>query len=416
MNARQVKKLTDAVFLYLDGERLIVTESILTSISEETEQDAKLLYKKIPVTRTLEKRILETLRVPQNQYQFYVNQSNLLELLTHLHQDGYASGHLGYFLALIDKTKYHFYRRLGHASMLAFIFTNIGVFFALKREKAVEILQFILNQLPQLALHWIQKTFSLPKNLTFIGLSYNLLRYFMFLYDTFYHGFSNLLQKITAVSFRTLATGLSVAAYGLIFSASGIATPLSGLFFIASSFVGAIESFISYLMIRYQPAKKETNTTHAWLNRADEIREENQKHFITKEMLFRVFLGLVATAVVAAWCFFAPQTIVFTLIFMGTLMLLARTESFGLSKLQANNAKHLQKMLEKEYDLYNQTDFVTQNVASRDAEGPDSTVPTSKLNAIPATKISRSSERFFQPLTNASSSEIVDAARVSPTL
>lgn len=391
MDRYLAQKLTETVFLYLNGERVSLVQGTIVALSTESEEDAEKLYKKIPVTSDLEAQLFRLLRVPPNQHKFYVNKPHLFSLLAHLHQDGYGSGHLGYLLSLISETKYYFYRRLNRMGFIAFLISGVGIFLRLKPEQAARLSQFIVNRLPTILLDWFQKTFSLLKNLTFIGALYSLGRYVMFLYDTFYHGFSNLSQKLTALSFRTLATSLNLAAYGIIFWASGVATPLSGFLFIAASFMSAVESLAHYIVIRYRPVAKDNHIEDAWLKRADEIREENQQQFATKEMFIRVFFALLVTAIVTAWCLFAPQSILLTIGFMAALMVAGQIESLIFSKLEARNASHLQTQLQAENEVHSSNRAQMASAQKIGLTNAPADVTRAKSEKQPAVG------RFFQP-------------------
>ncbi len=344
MDRYQSKKLTEAVFLYLNGERVSLVQSTIVALSVESEKDAKALYKAIKVDTKLEQQLFLALRVPKAQQKFYTNAPHLFALLTHLHQDGYGFGHLGHLLAIIDETQYNFYRRLQTAGLFTTALAGIGATAHFQPERALRILAFIISRLPLILLEWLRRTFSLLKNLTFIGAAYGVFRYILFIYNTFYHGFSNLTQKLSALFFRTLAMGLNLGAYGIIFLSAGIPTPLSASLFIAASFVGVIESVARYIVIRYKPAPKDNTIQDRWIMEADLIRENNQRHFAVKEMLLRVFFALAIATIVTVWSFI-PGSIFLTLGFMAGIAVLGWIESLAFSKLESKNTIKLQKIL-----------------------------------------------------------------------
>lgn len=365
-------KLIEAVFLYLNGERVSLVQGTIVAISAESEDDAIELYKKIKADKSIEDRLFSALRVPQSKQRFYANASSLFDLLAHLHQDGYGFGHLGHLLSIIEETKYNFYRRLRTASLIVLAAAGLGSFAYVKPEQIYRLITFITDRLPELVLEWIRRTFSLLKNLTFIGAATTCLRYVMFIYLTFYHGISNLSQKLTALLFRTIATGLNLTAYALIFRAAGVATPLSGLLFIAASSIGIIESVARYLMIRYKPAPKDETAT-GWTLRAEQIREENQQNFTIQEMIIRVFFALMIAAVITTWCFI-PGSILLTLGFMAGMSALSSIESLVFSKLETHHAVKLQQKLELEKLRAEEPLAATKKIDS--AQNPHITVQT----------------------------------------
>jgi hypothetical protein len=362
MDAYQTRKLSEAVFLYLNGERVSLIQATIVALSAESEQDAKNLYKQIKVTKAMQNELFATLRVPKNQQKFYTEAPHLLALLAHLHQDGYGSGHLGHLLNIIDETKYNFYRQLRRLGLAATTLGGIGALIYLKPEQASRIIEFVMNRLPTLLLNWLMRTFSLLKNLTFIGIANTCVRYIIFLYNTFYHGFSNLSQKLMSVFFRTASTALNLSAYAMIFWTAGLATPLSAILFISASLVAVIESIAHYMAIRFRPVTKDQQVLDPWLMKADLIREENQKTFAMTMMTHRTGFALIIAAITAVWCIMVPGGIFLTLTFMAAIMIAGWLETLGASNLEAKNAIKLQKVLQEAKE--GESSLVTTNTCS----------------------------------------------------
>lgn len=345
INHVQKNKLINTVYGYLNGADITKVRAILNATCNETEADAKSLYKSILVYPKIEEELFKMLQVPESMQKNYRNKEHLFELLTHLHQDGYSHGHLAHFLTLIDKTKYHNYKGTKIAILSSFTLVNISAFFYIYPEYFRKAQQFILSVLPRILFDWIKKTFSILRNLPFIGIIYTSVTFFAFLYQTFYHGLSNLSQKLTAVFFRGAATGLSLTAYIMCFLTAGVATPLTGILFISGSAIDVIQSVVNYCMIRFKPIPKHESTSPTWEIVADHVRQKHQQQHAGKTVWVNLGAAILLTAVVAMWCFF-PPSILLTLGCMAATVVVSGVKYLTLSHIEAQYTEKLQRSLQ----------------------------------------------------------------------
>jgi len=351
MNQLQKNKLINVVYDYLNGVDTSIVRATLTVLCNETEGDARSLYQSILVYPENENALFKMLRVPQNKQKNYRDAMNLFELLTHLHQDGYGHGHLGFLLRLINDTKYHHHLGLKRAVASSIIIMSTAAFFYIYPQYFQQTRRFIATILPRILLDWIKKTFSILRNITFIGMGYSIITFLLFLYQTFYHGFSNLNQKLTAVFFKSSATSLSLAGYILCFLAAGVATPLTGVLFISAAGVDVIESLVSYFMIRLKPLFKPNPNDSTWNELADRARQINQREQALKSMWVKLGGALLVTGLVAVWCFF-PPSLILTLTCMASITVVGLIKAAMLSSIESGYTEKLQKKLQSVAESY----------------------------------------------------------------
>lgn len=345
INHIEKNKLLSTVYRYLDGEDIAKIKADLNISCNKAEAHAKTLYKSIVVDVKIENALFNILQVPQSAQKNYRNKEDFLKLLTHLHQDGYSHGHLAHLLVLIDKTKYHNYKGIKLAILSSFTLINVGAFFHIYPEYLKKAQQFILSVLPRIIFDWIKKTFSILQNLTFIGIIYTSVTFLSFFYHTFYHGFSNLSQKLTATLFKGTATSLSLTAYVICFLAAGVATPLTGILFISSSALDVVQSVVNYCMIRFKSAPKDQAASPTWEILADKVRRENQRQHAGKTVWINLGTALLLTGLVTMWCFF-PPSILLTIGCMATSLAINTIKSLVLSRIETQYTVKLQHALQ----------------------------------------------------------------------
>jgi hypothetical protein len=369
INHLQKSKLIKTVYAYLNGGDTGQIRTTLAQLCNDTESDAKSLYQSILTYPDIEDTLFDMLRVPKDKQKNYRDKINLFSLLTHLHQDGWGHGHLSFLLTLINDTTYHHYRGTKSSILSSIMLINTGAFFYRYPQYFHNTLRFISTVLPRIILEWVKKTFSILQNITFIGMSYTTFMFLIFLYKTFYHGLSNLNQKLTAVFFRGSATGLSMAGYILCFLAAGVATPLTGILFISGSAIDVVESVISYLMIRLKPMSKKDVHNQTWHDIADQARQESQRKQAGKSVWIKLSAALIVTAIVAIWCFF-PPSLVLTLTCMAAISVIGVVKSLILSSIESKYTEKLQKTLQTAAQSLAEDD--TQSPVSSNAIAPSS--------------------------------------------
>lgn len=329
-------ELIEIVYSYLKGDNLNI---IRIKLEEQCDTvDAIVLYQNQPLNQSEREGILGLLYVPKAQYKNYVAIDRLYPLLAQLQLDGHGHNHLDYLLKLINEARY---KRSWHipVAILTFMSTLLGGLIYLNPSVARSI-ETLYSRIAPYLLNWLDKTFSLLRNLPLLGMTYSLGKLLSNLYKTLFHGATNTHQKLTTLTFQVFSGGLSLAGYVLSYLAAGVATPLAGMLFVSSALVDIVESWYIYYSIQNKP-RPPTPTINTFESRANELCLRNQKEHASNTVWINVGAALFIAGAIAVWCF-APPSLPLILGCVLFISAISYIKSASLDLLNARYAKELQ--------------------------------------------------------------------------
>ena len=289
MSHAHQKELIQVIFDYLKGKSLDQIQAQLKLSCDETSARAKQQYQSIQISPELKQAIFKALKVPNNHHQNYQHHQNVLDLISHLHQDGFGHDHLSYLLYLIETTH-------PKRSWLQFI-QNTVFYTAASGLSLFALLKTI----------GLKRILAIFANVPLVGMIISLTSYFRSIYEIFYYGLSNLNSKLISFSFKTSALILTLTAYTLLFMAPAVLSPLMGILFVSSSALDFVLSLTQYLMIKLSPIHRPESQN--WEDLAHHARKINQQHRTQTTTWIKLAAALLITATIATWCFFPPSLI-----------------------------------------------------------------------------------------------------------
>ena len=336
-------KLIDIVFNYLKGESIASVRIKLEELC--TTADAKVLFKNKKINKDILEGLLILLCVPEEARQNYTIDNDFFELLTQLHLDGYRHNHLSYLIKLIELAKYP---RSWHiqVAIITFFTTALGLICYISPAFA-EMLETQFFRITPFIFHWLEKTFSILRNLPLVGMTYAAVKLISTIYKTIFHGSTNISQKLTTLSFQLFSGGFSLAAYVLSYFAAGVATPLAGAFFVSSAVVDIIESlFTSYLINKKTtPANLTSQEKSSFEFLTNKKCLEIQKEHAKRAVWINTVAAIAIAIAIAIWSFATPSIslILGCVLFMSAVNYV---KTSSIEKLDTTYAKKLQANIE----------------------------------------------------------------------
>ena len=357
----QQTKLISVVFNYLKGAsidetRIILNEQCVTS-------DAKNLFESLKIDKETLDGLLVMLCVPEEAQPNYTTETNFFDLLTQLQLDGYRHNHLAYLLKLINQAKYSRPWHI-HVAVITFLTTTISILCYVSPSFA-EFLEKQFMRLAPYLLHWIEKTFSIFRNLPLVGMTYSAAKLLSNLYKTTFHGSTNYTQKLTTLCFQTFSGGFSLAGYVLSYLASGAATPLAGVFFVGSSVVDIIESFVTFYLIKSKSIiKTPPKSVESFEWRANTLCLETQRAHANHAVWVNALAAIAIAAAIAVWSFAPPSIplILGCVLFMSSINYI---KTSSIDNLDATYAKKLQGNIE---EIASKTEMETSSLSPQEKE------------------------------------------------
>jgi len=310
LTTEQIEKLKDFVLMHLEGRTDVKIH--LQDAANKTKRTCEALYSSISMehaaTDPFIQAIFERLNIKASK-RLLEKPKTFYDLLTCLYHDGHE--HLEPLLKLIGKTTpernlapYYF---LGAVGTVAF-----ALFLSFKQNYVDATIDWIVKTFPS-AMRWVEKTFSLLKNIPLIGLVYSSLSLITSWYTTFTNGTTTPASKVQNLLFKTVTKGLTITAYTLCFLAAGPITAAAAILFVVSSGLELLKVAFTWYKSKKALKTLEQNTPpsdHSWGVLAEHERAKNL-HKRSLRFVFTAFCAaILSTAAVAVWCFFPPSIIV----------------------------------------------------------------------------------------------------------
>lgn len=240
----QAQALQDCFIAHLSGEKI---SSIRTHLIEQCDaESAKTLYQKITFSDSAHERandpVLQALTLFVDKDELFTlldnkPNSNLYLLLVELSKSGHH--HIRTYVELIHSVspppRWALFSLIG-----AFMSGGVAFLWTKFPELFTNAANWLQKTFPQL-MEWIQKTLSVLKNFTLMGMIFTGLQLIGDWYQTFNRPFiAN--EKWIKLLFKTISAGLTLAAYMVCTLSAGLMTPLAASLFFFSTGVSVIES------------------------------------------------------------------------------------------------------------------------------------------------------------------------------
>ena len=294
--------LSDIVMQYLSGAEISSIRAHLIAASSEKKQDARALYNDRPASLAIRTTLYSLLRVPEEQQLSYPEDLKLLTLLSRLNIDGHDYDHLAYLLGLIDETTY---KRSWRNELIVGALLSVGLagLFYLKPDYFYRLQDLITVILPRVVLAWLEKTFSLLRNIPLIGIVYTSSSLIWQTIQMLYYGVSHASQTWTAFAFKAASIIASLAGYVVCLLAAGVANPVTSMLFITSSIIDVAESFFTFYMINQRPSPNEDFPEQV-------MRYQAQQQRATHTLWVKLTAATLITAAVTIWCVCPPSLLI----------------------------------------------------------------------------------------------------------
>lgn len=328
--------LSEIVTSYLRGEEISSIRSRLRAVCSEKKQNASALYREITASPEITKNLYPLLQVPGEKQDSYGNNQTLLTLLTRLNKDGHDYDHLAYLLGLIDQTKY---TRSWRNTLIvgALLSVGLGGFFYLKPDYFHTLQHLITVILPRFVLAWLEKTFSLLRNIPLIGIVYTSSSLIWQTIQMLYYGVSHASQTWTAFAFKTASISASLAGYVVCLLAAGVANPVTSMLFITSSIIDVAESFVTFYMINQRPCPTSDSPEQV-------MRYQAQQQRAAHTLWVKLTAATLITAAVTIWCV-CPPSLLIMLSCMASIHLVGFIKCAIIEHINSKSAISLQKSL-----------------------------------------------------------------------
>lgn len=357
---------TEIISAYLKGMDLEMVQACLNSIPRHPKhkdvKDARQFYQNYDIGSGLKdnsrkENILSLLKVSIDEMSEetkanYQSIQTLLPFIEQLQKDGYGHGHLNHLLKLIDQTKYNTSWHVPIA--VTTFFTTFIVILSYISPWFSKFLERLFEQLLPIVLHWLERTFSILRNLPLVGMVYTGFKLLSNLYKTIFHGSNNHTQKFTALFFLISSGGFALAGYMLAYFAAGTATVLASSLFVISEAVNIVESWYTYYTIMDKKPSKFVNGHKAFEPHADQLRLQYQQKYAREAVWRNVLAAVATTAAIYVWSFFPPSIplILGCVLFISTVSYLKTAFLERLEKKYASELQtQIQKLITDEYHL-----------------------------------------------------------------
>ncbi len=315
LTTEQSDNLKDIVLHYLQGEAINVAHVRLQAECAELQQDCTSLYQSIHIEGEDEdvfiRAILGSLNIKKSRHpklqgpyeKLLDNSDNLHELLTHLYHDGHH--HVGYLLRLIENTKPK------PDLTPIFVFGAIssvglgGLLFAFKVQM-ITLGHWFIHTFPSVV-NWLGKTFSLLRNIPFLGIIFYGLGLLWSWYHTFTNGTTTTMERLNRLFFKTLTAGLTISAYALSYLAEGAMTISAAVLFVLSASTDVFQSLFDWFRSRraLQTLPPPADSAN-WEIVAEYRRAKNLHQHTLKTVWIKLGAAILTTIAVGVWNFFPP--------------------------------------------------------------------------------------------------------------
>ncbi len=260
-----------------------------------------------------------------------------------LSQKDYGHRHLEDFYHLVKEVK----PRKSYALplFLTTLGTALGGFFlALMPEKMRVLERIIANTLP-IAASFLQVTFSVLKNIPLVVLMYDIacIPYHAF-HSIHHNALRTLPKRIQKGIADTLPPIFSLISYALCYGAQGVFTPAAVGFFIASSLVGVVNSFVNLNQLK--PLDKKPAKSAPLEEKLDYIRQKERRARTTQTVFINLVSSVLISITAILWGLFPPSFVVM-LGSIAFISLVGFTKSATLTRIHIKGSETLQKELDK---------------------------------------------------------------------
>jgi hypothetical protein len=266
---------------------------------------------------------------------------SLFDWIKTLSQNNYGHRHLEDFYYLLQEVNPR--KSWATPLFLTTLATGLGATYLYFMPAQLKAFEGLISQALQIAGKFLEKTFSVLKNIPLVLLIYNAARIPLQTYHSLVHDtFRTLPKRLQKWGAGTLPSVFSLISYALCYVAGGVFTPLAVGFFIASSLVAVVSSLFN---LRQLKLLEEKPALDAPLEiQLDYLRQEERQNRTKNTILVNFLSSASISAVVILWALLPPSF----LVMVGSIMLInlvGFTKNAMLNRFHTKGAEHLQKTL-----------------------------------------------------------------------